>query len=82
MQEKVEAVIAEYIRPLIEADGGQVELVEVTDDRVVIRLSGTCNGCPGQPYTLQRIIEPVIKRAVGSAVTVEARVTSNGSAQS
>ena len=76
MQEKAEAVIAEYIRPLVEADGGQVELVEATSSRVVIRLSGTCNGCPGQPYTLTRIIEPVIKRALGASVTVEARFTS------
>jgi Fe-S cluster biogenesis protein NfuA len=78
VQEKVEAVIAEYIRPLVEADGGQVELVEVADGRVVIRLSGTCNGCPGQPYTLMRVIEPAIKRAVGASVTVEARFTPDG----
>lgn len=74
MREKVEAVISEVIRPLIEADGGRLELIEVTGNRVVIQLSGTCKGCPGQPYTLARIIEPALKRALGANVELEARL--------
>jgi NifU-like protein len=73
VREKAEAVITEVIRPLIEADGGRLELIEVTGNRVVIRLSGTCKGCPGQPYTLARIIEPALKRALGASIEVEAR---------
>jgi NifU-like protein len=73
VQEKAEAVIAEVIRPLVEADGGRVVLVEVTGNRVVIELSGTCKGCPGQPYTLARVIEPALRRALGAPVEVEAR---------
>jgi Fe-S cluster biogenesis protein NfuA len=73
MRDRAEALIAEYIRPLVEADGGKVELVEVSDKRVVIRLSGTCAGCPGQPFTLSRVIEPVLKRFLGPDTIVEAR---------
>ena len=73
VREKAEAVIAEVIRPLIEADGGSVRLVEVDDTRVVIELSGTCNGCPGQPYTIARVIEPALQRALGASIQVEAR---------
>lgn len=66
-------MIADLIRPLIEADGGRVELVEASEDRVVIELSGTCSGCPGQPYTVARVIEPVLQRALGAHVAVETR---------
>jgi Fe-S cluster biogenesis protein NfuA len=74
VREAAEKLIAEYIRPLIEADGGQIDLVEVTPGRVVVRLSGTCGGCPGKPYTLSRIIEPALKRALGPEFEVEARI--------
>jgi Fe-S cluster biogenesis protein NfuA len=73
VQAKAENLIAEYIRPLIEADGGKIELVEVTGTRVVVRLSGTCAGCPGQPYTVSRVIEPAVKRVLGASFEVEAR---------
>jgi Fe-S cluster biogenesis protein NfuA len=73
VRERAEALIAEYIRPLVEADGGTVDLLEVTGKRVVLRLSGTCAGCPGQPFTLSRVIEPLFKRMLGADTVVEAR---------
>jgi Fe-S cluster biogenesis protein NfuA len=73
VRDRAEALIAEYIRPLVEADGGKVELVEVSDKRVVVRLTGTCAGCPGQPFTLTRVIEPLLKRFLGADTIVEAR---------
>ena len=73
MRDKAAAVIDEYIRPLVEADGGHIELIEATDARVVVCLSGTCLGCPGQPYTVARIVEPALKRALGPHIEVEAR---------
>ena len=74
MQEQAEQLIAEYLRPLVEADGGKIELLEVTDNRiVVVRLSGACAGCPGQPYTLTRVIEAAIKQRLGADFQVEAR---------
>ena len=76
MQDKAKAVIDEVIRPLIEADGGRLDLVEVTGNRVVIQLSGTCKGCPGQPYTVARIIEPALRKALGVSLDVELRLPS------
>jgi Fe-S cluster biogenesis protein NfuA len=73
VREKAAAVIAEVLAPLIEADGGRVTLIDVSADRVVIELSGTCKGCPGQPYTVSRIIEPAMRRALGANVEVETR---------
>jgi Fe-S cluster biogenesis protein NfuA len=71
--EKAQAAIDEYIRPLVEADGGRIELIDATEARVVIRLTGVCRGCPGQPFTLQRVIEPALKRLLGAQIELEAR---------
>ena len=68
--DRAKEIIDDLIRPLVEADGGQIELVEVEDSTVVIRLSGTCAGCPGQPYTLERVIEPALRRVLGDEVSV------------
>jgi Fe-S cluster biogenesis protein NfuA len=73
VRDEAEKLIADYLRPLVEADGGKIDLIEVTSTRVVVRLSGTCCGCPGQPYTVSRVIEPAIKQAFGADVEVEAR---------
>ncbi|HPT82829.1 MAG TPA: NifU family protein, partial [Limnochordia bacterium] len=53
MREKVEAVL-ERIRPAIQGDGGNVELVDITSDNVVkVRLTGACVGCPMSQLTLK-----------------------------
>lgn len=53
------------IRPALRADGGDAEIVEVTGDgRLVLRLVGTCGGCPMSPQTLKQGIERVIHRDV------------------
>jgi Fe-S cluster biogenesis protein NfuA len=72
MKEKVEAAL-ENVRPALQRDGGDVELVEVTDDGVVkVRLTGACHGCPMAQMTLQMGIERVLKEAVPEVKTVEA----------
>jgi Fe-S cluster biogenesis protein NfuA len=63
MQEKVEAVL-EQIRPALRADGGDVELVDVGDGVVKLRLRGACAGCPMATMTLQHGIERVLKEQV------------------
>ena len=61
------------IRPSLQADGGDVELVEVTADGVVrVRLQGACHGCPMSMMTLKNGIERVIKEEVPSVTAVEA----------
>ena len=64
MREKVEAALNK-IRPALQTDGGDVELVEVTPDGVVkVKLTGACGGCPMSQMTLKAGIERVIKQEV------------------
>lgn len=71
MKEKVEEVI-ESIRPMLMADGGNVELVEVTKDGdVKLRLTGACGGCPMSTYTLRMGIERRLKEAIPEIKSVE-----------
>ena len=63
MKEKVEAVL-EKIRPALQADGGDVELVEVTEGVVKVRLKGACSGCPMSKMTLKQGIERLLKEEV------------------
>jgi Fe-S cluster biogenesis protein NfuA len=63
MREKVEAALME-IRPALRADGGDVELVDVGDGVVKLRLRGACAGCPMATMTLQHGIERVLKEQV------------------
>lgn len=57
MREKVEKALAK-IRPMLKADGGDVELVDVTSDGIVkVRLKGACMGCPMSQMTLKAGIE-------------------------
>jgi Fe-S cluster biogenesis protein NfuA len=64
MQEKVETALGK-IRPSLQADGGDVELVEVTADGLVkVRLTGACAGCPMSQMTLKMGIEKVLKEEV------------------
>ena len=68
---KIEAAIEELVRPLIEADGGYIELLDVRDTTIVVRLSGACGGCPGATLTCSGVIEPAVRAAVGHEVTIE-----------
>ena len=64
MKEKVESALNK-IRPSLQADGGNVELVEVTSDGVVkVKLTGACGGCPMSQMTLKSGIERVVKQEV------------------
>ncbi len=64
MREKVEKAL-EKIRPMLIADGGNVELVEVTDEGVVrLKLTGACGCCPMSSMTLKMGIERILKQEV------------------
>ena len=72
MKAKVEAAI-QKIRPMLQADGGNVELVDVSPEGVVqVRLKGACSGCPMSQMTLKNGIERIIKKEVPEVKTVEA----------
>jgi Fe-S cluster biogenesis protein NfuA len=71
MKEKVKEII-EKIRPNLQADGGDVELVDVTEDGVVkVRLLGACKGCPMSQMTLKMGIESYLKKLVPEVQRVE-----------
>ena len=72
MKEKIEQALAK-IRPALQADGGDVELVEVGADGVVkVRLQGACGGCPMSQLTLKMGIERILKKEVPEVTAVEA----------
>ena len=74
VQERVGRVI-ERIRPAVQADGGDVELVEVNDaGSVSIRLHGACVGCPSSEMTLRLGIERNLKEHVPEVTEVQAVV--------
>lgn len=71
MKEKVEAALAK-VRPALQQDGGDVELVEITDNGIVkVRLQGACQGCPMSQITLKSGIERVLLKEVPEIKAVE-----------
>lgn len=72
MQEKVKAVI-EQIRPLLQADGGDLELVSVDETTGVVKvaLQGRCGGCPASQMTLKAVVERKIMQEVPGVTAVE-----------
>lgn len=71
MEEKVTKVL-ESIRPGLQMDGGDIELVAVQDGVVKVRLVGACAGCPMSMMTLQMGVERAIKREIPEVIRVEA----------
>jgi len=64
MKEKVQKAI-DKIRPNLQADGGDVQLIDVTDDGVVkVKLLGACHGCPMAQMTLKNGIERFLKKEI------------------
>lgn len=71
MKEAVEKALAK-IRPMLQRDGGDVELVEVDNGIVKVRLTGACKGCPMSQMTLKNGIERLLKQEVPGLAAVEA----------
>ena len=63
MREKVEAVL-DKVRPSLIRDGGNVELIEVNDGKVKVKLTGSCAGCPFSTMTLKMGIEQTLKQEI------------------
>jgi len=63
MREKVEEVLNK-IRPSLMSDGGDVELIDVNDGTVKVKLTGACAGCPMSTLTLKMGIEQVLKQEI------------------
>lgn len=71
MKERVQAVIEE-IRPNLQADGGDIDLVDVTPEGIVkVKLRGACSGCPGAAMTLKMGVESILKKKIPEVTAVE-----------
>jgi Fe-S cluster biogenesis protein NfuA len=71
MREKVEAAL-EKVRPALQKDGGDVNLVDITEDGIVkVELTGACQGCPMSQMTLKNGIERFVKSEVPEVKSVE-----------
>lgn len=71
MYEEIEAVLDEYVRPLLHTHGGDMELISVEDEILRFHLKGRCSGCPAADLTAEELIQtavtehiPSIRRAV------------------
>ena len=71
LKAEVEKALGE-IRPNLQADGGDIELVDVANDVVKVRLKGSCAGCPMSQMTLQWGVENYLKKKVSPSLRVEA----------
>ena len=70
MNEKIQQVI-DKLRPMLQADGGDVEFVDVEDGVVKVRLQGACAGCPMSQMTLKNGIERMLKQEVPEVKSME-----------
>lgn len=70
LQDRVADIIAE-IRPFIQSDGGDIELLKIEDNIVYVHLSGACIGCPSSMVTLKQGVEVRIKEDIPEIESVE-----------
>ena len=73
MKEQVEVALNK-IRPMLQADGGDVELVDVEDGVVKVRLKGACAGCPMSQMTIKNGVERILKEQIPEVASVESVV--------
>ena len=71
MEEEVEEIL-ESLRPMLLQDGGNVELVDIDDGVVKLRLVGSCTSCSSSIMTLKMGIEKALKKAIPMVRCVEA----------
>jgi NifU-like protein len=67
----IEETINREIRPSLQADGGDIELVDVDGNRVIVALRGACARCPSSEYTLAGLVESKLREFVDPALTLE-----------
>ena len=72
-REEVQKVLDEQVAPRLAADGGGIELVDVSDDGVIqVRFQGACQGCPGARMTLEMGVTKILKEALPDIENVQA----------
>ena len=67
---KIEDVLDGEVRPILRRDGGDVELVDVAENRVTVQLMGMCQGCHASGITVKGLVEEKLKELVDPAIEV------------
>ena len=67
----IEETFEKEIRPMLKADGGDIELIDVEGDRVLVSLRGMCSSCSSSSFTLKKYIEPKLKEFVSPDLYIE-----------
>jgi len=67
---KIEKTIEEYVRPMLQQDGGDLEIIDIKDTLVYCRLAGACSGCAGAAQTLRMMVEGTLKDNVDQRIRV------------
>jgi NifU-like protein len=67
---KIEKTIEEYVRPMLQQDGGDIEIVDIKDTLIYCRLAGACAGCAGAAQTLRMMVEGTLKDNVDQRIRV------------
>lgn len=67
----IQKTIDEQVRPGLQSDGGDMDLIDIDGDRVIVKLRGSCAGCPGAHVTLKRWVEAKLREAVSADLVVE-----------
>ena len=67
----IEETLEREIKPGLEKDGGDIELVDIDGDRVYVGLRGTCSSCPASEFTLKNYVETKLREFVSPEITVE-----------
>ena len=67
---KVERIIDEYVRPMLKGDGGDLELVDIKENLVYVRLAGACANCAGATMTLKSLVERALQDKVDKGIRV------------
>ncbi len=65
-------VVDTHIRPTLQADGGDIEIIEFRDNVLFVRLHGTCLHCPHAKLTLENAVENTIRRMVSKSIAIKA----------
>lgn len=71
LRDKVEEVL-EKIRVGLKSEGGDIELVDVKDGVVYVKLTGTCGTCPMSPLTMKNLVESTLKKEIPEITSVQA----------
>lgn len=69
-REKIDKLVAEVLSPLLESDGGGLEVVRFEGAVLTLRLSGALLGCPGTPYVKRGVVEPAVRSVAGPDIEI------------